>query len=92
MFEICIDENDYYTEGNEGKLVKVETIPDVPDLRLLRSYKFEDGILQKDENKYARISAEIGNESVNPSNQERLEVIESAIIELAGMLGGGQNG
>lgn len=90
MFEVCIDKNGYYAEGQTELLVGVEEIPDVPDVRLLQAYKYDNGILEKDEVKYSAIEKELRNEVVPPTMQERLEAIESAVIELAEMMGGGE--
>lgn len=87
MFTICIDDNGYYCEGDNGILVEVDTIPEVTDVRFLKAYRYNDGILLKDEKKYKEIRKEIDFEqaaSPDPISleQERLEATEQKNKEL----------
>lgn len=94
MFEINIDENGYYAEGNDGTLVAVESIPEVDDICKLSSYKYDkkSQSLVVDKDKMATILAEIQDEIdnavTNPTESERLDAIEDAIAELASIIGG----
>ena len=96
MFEISVDENGYYAEGNDGTLVAVESIPEVDDIRKLSAYKYDkkSQSLVVDNDKMSKILAEIqeelNNADANPTESERLDTIEDAIAELASIIGGGE--
>lgn len=88
MFEICVDKNGYYTEEHTEYLVSIDEMPEVTDVRFLKAYKYNSGSMKKDEEKYAEIAKEIGDVIALPTTQDQLDAMASAIIELAGMLGG----
>ena len=94
MFQINIDENGYYADGNDGTLISVESIPEVDDIRKLTAYQYdeESQSLVFDKDKMSKILAEIqeelDNTVANPTESERLDAIEDAIAELASIIGG----
>lgn len=90
-FQICVDNNGYYTEGMTENLVEVEEIPNVSDVRYLPAYKFDEdsNSLILDEDKLEEIkSASTTTEVSKPTELERLEAVEEAIVELANIIGG----
>lgn len=86
MFKIWIDDENYYTD-KEGKLVEVEKMPTVNNAEELLAYKYieETKMLVLNEDKLSEIRS---NKVVEPTTSERLDAIESAITELASIIGG----
>ena len=41
MFQVYIDDNGYYTEGNTGTCVEVEKMPSVSDVHYLHGYRYD---------------------------------------------------
>ena len=95
MFEININSDGFFAEGEDGTIVKINDFPHVNNGRELFAYKF-DGIdsLVPDEEKLAKIQKEIAEENENTpvvvSDSERLDAIEDAIAELAAIVAGGE--
>lgn len=92
MFEINVDSNGYYAEGNDGLLVEVEKIPQVDDVRYLTAYKYNDETkeLVLDAEKLEDIKAEMAqdNEEAAPSIEERLEALEGVMLDMLAVEGG----
>ena len=90
MFQICIDDNGYYAEGMTANLVEVEEIPNVADVRYLPAYKFDEdsNSLVLDNGKLEEIKSASTTEVSKPTELERLEAVEEAIVELANIIGG----
>lgn len=84
MYEINIDNEGYYAEGNEGTMVEVTKMPIVDDVRHLQAYKYdaEAKRLVLDEDKLDTIKAQIDSETVDatPTIEERLEAIEGLML------------
>lgn len=62
MFTICIDSENYYTEGVTEHIVQVSEMPQVTDISYLKAYKYENGILILDEFKLKKIISDNLNE------------------------------
>ena len=94
-FEICIDENGYYTSDNTENLVSIKTMPKVEDVKHLLAYRYNPDTeeLQLDEERLSEINNEVANTPTEISAEERLIALENAFMELTAMtLGGGVNG
>ncbi len=93
MFEIYIDKNGYYMEGDTGKCVKVKDMPSVSDVRYLQAYMYDDATktLNEDADKIQTIKEQIEKEVTAPSNTERLDALESAMLDMIAMVGGGSD-
>lgn len=61
MFEICIDDEGYYTEDITEKRIGVEEMPSVEDVRYLLAYYYNENgnALVLDEEKLEQIKLEI---------------------------------
>lgn len=92
MYEICINEDGYYTNGCNGILVEVNDIPEVSDVRLLPAYKYdpETKTLLIDEDRLAAIQADISALPKTITKEERLDALESAVFELINNTYGGE--
>ncbi len=93
MFEINVDSNGYYAEGNDGLLVAVEEIPSVEDVRYLPAHRYDKETKQLilDAEKLASIKGEIAkdNAEVAPSIEERLEALEGVMLDMLAVAEGG---
>lgn len=89
MFSICIDNENYYAEGTTENIVEVEEMPVVTKISELFAYKYDSELkkLILDENKLKEIQTN-SSEIIEPTTEERLTAIESAIDELASIIGG----
>lgn len=92
MFEINVDSNGYYAEGNDGVLAEVNEMPSVEDVRYLPAYKYAEETKQLilDAEKLAGIKEEIAkdNAEVAPSIEERLEALEGVMLDMLAVEGG----
>lgn len=89
MFSICIDNKEYYAKGTTENVVEVEEMPVVTNISELFAYKYDSELkkLTLDENKLKEIQTN-SSEIIEPTTEERLTAIESAIDELASIIGG----
>lgn len=89
MFSICIDNEEYYAKGTTENVVEVEEMPVVTNISELFAYKYDSELkkLILDENKLKEIQTN-SSEIIEPTTEERLTAIESAIDELASIIGG----
>lgn len=94
MYKIYIDENGYYTEGSAGTCVEVEKMPPVQDVRYLKGYLYDEvtKTLNEDVDKMQTIKEQIAKEVTAPTDEERLDALESAMLDMLNMIGGGSNG
>ena len=94
MYKIYIDENGYYTEGSAGTCVEVEKMPPVQDVRYLKGYLYDEAekTLNEDTAKMQTIKGQIAKEVTAPTDEERLDALESAMLDMLNMIGGGSNG
>lgn len=94
MYKVYIDENGYYTEGNTGTCVEVEKMPSVSDVRHLKAYLYDEvtKTLNEDVDKMQTIKEQIAKEVTAPTDEERLDALESAMLDMLNMIGGGSNG
>lgn len=92
MYEICIDNEGYYTNGCDGTFVEVEDIPGISDVRLLPAYKYDLDTkkLLIDEDRLAAIQADITALPKTITKEERLSALESAVFELINNTYGGE--
>lgn len=83
----------YYMEGDTGKCVKVKDMPSVSDVRYLQAYMYDDATktLNEDADKIQTIKEQIEKEVTAPSNTERLDALESAMLDMIAMVGGGSD-
>lgn len=90
-FEICIDNNGYYTTEETNNLVQVKEMPTIEDVRELLAYKYneEEQILEVDMEKMAIINQEIATPHTELTAEERLADLENAFLELSTMVLGG---
>lgn len=90
MFTICVDDNGYYTEGQTENEVEITGMPSVENLEHLFAYKYdeESKSLVLDNDKLKEILNKISKQLEEPTTDERLDAIESAISELASIIGG----
>lgn len=91
MYKVYIDENGYYTEGNTGTCVEVEKMPSVSDVRHLKAYLYDAATktLNEDADKIQTIKEQIAKEVTAPTDEERLDALESAMLDMIAMVGGG---
>lgn len=86
MFEINVDSNGYYAEGNDGELVEVEEIPSVEDVRYLPAYKYAEEtkqfVLNKDKLLEIKQDIEDNTPTALPTIEERLEAIEGLMLDM----------
>ena len=89
MFSICIDDKGYYTEGTTENIVEVKEKPVVTNISELFAHKYnsELKIFVLDENKLKEVQVN-SFDTIEPTTEERLSAIESAIDELASIIGG----
>ena len=94
MYKIYIDENGYYTEGSAGTCVEVEKMPPVQDVRYLKGYLYDEAekTLNEDTAKMQTIKGQIAKKVTAPTDEERLDALESAMLDMLNMIGGGSNG
>ena len=94
MYKVYIDENGYYTEGSTGTCVEVEKMPSVSDVRHLKAYLYdaETKSLSEDTDKMQTLKGQIAKEVTAPTDEERLDALESAMLDMLNMMGGGSNG
>ncbi len=94
MFQVYIDDDGYYTEGNTGTCVEVEKMPSVSDVHYLHGYRYDKDskALYEDADKASEIKEQIAKEVKAPTDEERLDALESAMLDMIAMIGGGSNG
>ena len=89
-FTICVNAEGYYEEGVTDNVVEVDDMPVVESLRHLQAYRYDENTssLVLDEAKLEEIKEMIANEVSDAefSDKERIKALESAVIELAGMV------
>lgn len=93
MYKVYINENGYYAEGNTGTCVEVEKMPSVSDVRHLKAYLYdaETKSLNEDADKMQTIKGQIAKEVTAPTDEERLDALESAMLDMIAMVGGGSD-
>ena len=90
MYKIAIDNKGYYTEEDSENIVEVEEMPYVESVSDLFAYKYDKDkkILIVDNDKLNDIKSSQSTGYIEPTTEERLTAIESAIDELASIIGG----
>ena len=84
MFEICIDENNYYTTERTDRLVEVEKMPEnITNVAQLFAYKYneETMLLELDEDKLVEIEKEAFQLFINSKLQELSNQCQKAITD-----------
>ena len=91
MFTIWIDEEGFYSTEDRGILAEVEEMPVVDNARHLKAYRYnkETKRLELDEKRLLQINNERATEVVLPTDAERIEALEAALLELTSMILGG---
>lgn len=93
MYEINIDKDCYYAEGNDGTLVEIAEMPAVDDVRYLPAYQYdsETQTLVVNQDKLKSIQSQIDSETVDatPTIEERLEAVEGLMLDMLASAEGG---
>lgn len=90
MYKIGIDNKGYYAEKDAENIVEVEEMPSVESVSDLFAYKYDKDkkMLILDNNVLNDIKNSKSTDYIEPTTEERLSAIESAIDELASIIGG----
>ena len=93
MYKVYIDENGYYTEGSTGTCVEVEKMPSVSDVHYLHGYRYDKAskAFYEDADKASEIKEQIAKEVTAPTDEERLDALESAMPYKGQIAGGEKN-